>query len=142
MNHELINFNIHTSKFAILASGISFITLIILLNYATISVIYKLVVLLLFVLILILQYLNQLNHRVEACDILIQLNEIIIWQGKKAQLATITRLQNIGYIAIIISYKVNNAQQNLMLFYDSINISTYKRLLRHIKWQSTTANSN
>jgi Membrane-bound toxin component of toxin-antitoxin system len=140
MSTDLISFELKPSRSA---SGLIFgllITLMLLLNFSHIQLSYKLFLLCSLIGYALLHGQIYFKARITKCDLLLHLNNAILWQGTQSKLVNTRSIQAIGNYLIIIRYLDNNKPQNLLIFYDSITLTTYKELMRHIRWKQLKHN--
>lgn len=140
MREELISFRLKPSRFVIAFSVVAVIATSTTLFYANIVIIAKLIVLTVMALLLIINYWKHVH--IDEVDFLVELNEMIIRSGRTSQLVKIDNLQNLGYLLIKFTLIANNKTLPLLVFYDSVNSSTYKKLMRLAKWKNYQPNRN
>lgn len=140
MREELISFRLKPSRFILVFTVVMVAGISIILFYANIEVIAKLIILTLIALVIIFNYWK--NTPINEVDFLVELNEMIIRSGQTSQLVKVDNLQNLGYLAVKFTLSVNNKILPLLIFYDSLDSSTYKKLMRLAKWKNYRQNRN
>lgn len=108
--------------------------------YANIITIAKLVILTIIALVIIINYWKYTH--IDEVDFLVELNEMIIRSGRTSQLVKVDNLQNLGYLLIKFTLILNNKTLPLLIFYDSVDSITYKKLMRLAQWKNYRPNRN
>lgn len=134
MREELVNFRIKPSRFVIFSAALFIFVLIATLFYARIDPGIKLVILIIITLIIIINYWK--TDRFEEVDFLTELDEMIIRKGTQSQLVKVKNLQNFGYLLLKFTLRTKNKTIPLLIFYDSLDKITYKKLMRLAKWKN------
>lgn len=140
MREELISFRLKPSRFRLIFTVVMVAGISIILFYANVEVIAKLIILTIIALVIIFNYWK--NTPINEVDFLVELNEMIIRSGRTSQLVKVDNLQNLGYLAVKFTLSVNNKFLPLLIFYDSLDSNTYKKLMRLAKWKNYRPNHN
>lgn len=140
MRNDLITITPKLSKFVHIWFIILICIILTVLHLANVILLYKLSLIIALIIasaILIYQYLSS---RIKKYDLLLELNNAIIWRDNKTELMEIEKLSYVGSWLIIIQLKNNESKQTLFLFFDSIETIIFKNLMRHIRWQKPKLN--
>lgn len=140
MANDLISFELKPSFIARCLSAIMLISVTLALQYSHIKLGYKLFLLCSMFGFVIFHGRTYFQPRINKCDLLLHLNNAIIWQNQHSKLVNILKMKSIGNYLIIFQFTENNKQQSLLIFSDSIPQNSYKELMRQIKWQQLKQN--
>lgn len=140
MSNDLISFELKPSRSASSLVLALLSALICLLSYSNIQLGYKLFLLCSLFGFVLWHAQTYFKARVTKCDLLVHLNNAILWQNMASKLVNTSSMRAIGNYLIILHYFDKNKSQNLLIFYDSIKLTTYKELMRHIRWKQLKHN--
>ncbi|HCY38664.1 MAG TPA: hypothetical protein DHV02_02255 [Neisseriales bacterium] len=140
MSNDLISFELKPSRSASSLVLALLSALICLLSYSNIQLGYKLFLLCSLFGFVLWHAQTSFKARITKCDLLVHLNNAILWQNKASKLVNTSSMRAIGNYLIILRYFDKNKSQNLLIFYDSIKLTTYKELMRHIRWKQLKHN--
>ena len=140
MSNDLISFELKPSRSASSLVLALLSALICLLSYSNIQLGYKLFLLCSLFGFVLWHAETSFKARITKCDLLVHLNNAILWQNKASKLVNTSSMRAIGNYLIILRYFDKNKSQNLLIFYDSIKLTTYKELMRHIRWKQLKHN--
>ncbi len=136
MNNDLICLQLKPSKLIIYSLALFTLTILFLIKFAEIYVWYKLLVLGVSILMIFCIAYFQIFNRVNKLDFLLHLGCIVIWQQQFTSLASIERIYNIGFWAIIVEFRIKDKLKQIIIFPDSTDINNYKSLMRYSRWQN------
>ena len=140
MSNDLISFELKPSRSASSLVLALLSALICLLSYSHIQLSYKLFLLCSLFGFVLWHAQTSFKARITKCDLLVHLNNAILWQNTASKLVNTGSMRAIGNYLIIIRYSDKDKPQNLLIFYDSIKLTTYKELMRHIRWKQLKHN--
>ncbi len=140
MRNNLITITPKLSRFLIVSIIIMVSVILILTIFANLVGWYKLAIILMTITILSILFYNYISNPIKKYDILIELNNIVIWCKNKTELVEIDEMSHIGNFLIIIRIKQAKSIKTLFLFFDSTDIVIFKHLMRQIRWQKTKLN--
>ncbi len=140
MREELISFRLKPSRFIIIFTVTAVAAITTILFYANIITIAKLIILTIITVAIIINYWKYTH--IDEVDFLVELNEMIIRSGRTSQLVKVDNLQNLGYLLMKFTLILNNKTLPLLIFYDSVDSITYKKLMRLAQWKNYRPNRN
>lgn len=135
MRHDLISLDLQLSIFFITLLILISLMLIGLLSISEIAIGYKFIALSIMIGSLIYAGFYHLWQPVTKMDILLLLDNAIIWQNGKSNLITIDKFKLLLFGTIVMHYRLNNRRKRIVIFWDSCKTESYKQLLRWIKWR-------
>jgi len=100
----------------------------------------KLIILLIMFSSLMLISYRILFNPISKVDLLLDINQAIIWHNSQTQLCDIKSMRTIGFHIMIINLIYNNQTIKLLLLPRSIPHQDYKTLQRIIKWKALKSN--
>ena len=136
MNNDLICLELKPSKLIIYSLALFTLTILSLIKFAEIFIWYKLLVLGASLLMICCIGYSQFLNSVKKLDFLLRLNCAVIWQQQFTTLASIERIYNIGFWAIIVKLRIKDKLKQIIIFPDSTDINNYKSLMRYSRWQN------
>ena len=140
MSNDLISFELKSSRSAS-SLGLGLLTaLVCLISYSHIQLSYKLLLLCSIFGFVLFHGQIYFKARITKCDLLVHLNNAILWQNTASKLVNTISMRAIGNYLIILRYVDKNKSQNLLIFYDSIKLTTFKELMRYIRWKQLKHN--
>ena len=125
MSNDLISFELKPSRSASSLVLALLSALICLLSYSNIQLGYKLFLLCSLFGFVLWHAQTSFKARITKCDLLVHLNNAILWQNTASKLVNTGSMRAIGNYLIIIRYSDKDKPQNLLIFYDSIKLTTY-----------------
>ncbi len=142
MSNELLSLSIkgvwtNWLLFAIIPLPL-FIIMVIFSNTTTAYKLILLTIISIWLLILVYQFFFNIPKKI---DLLFALRNAIVWENNRTELYDIVKLSSLSYFFTILGIKKSKQKTKYILVnVNSIPITQYKALRRHIKWQPTSNN--